>query len=456
MQGAAAGVAQEGGSEEGITPQMFFANITKAYLGGGVVLLPEAICCGGFLFGPAAILVLALLLNHTMKLLVRMAVAVHEQQMLEHMLLPHAAGEQEEPLLLEHRAQAASTHHEPPPGQLGHDAETAADLRRSRPGRDGGARDLAEGNIGLGSIGEFCFGRGGRVMTHLALLSTNVGIVTSYMNLNAQSFQQVLFGETARNDHYQAVLWGQFASLCVLCMLDPQQLSFASLLGNLAVTLTMGVAVANSLLFMYSPERPPDAQDSAIFAAIHAKYVAAVPTIFFSFVMHGTILSQYRSMQPSRRSEAPRQLNLAALFVSVAYALFASVVYVAYYSDLSAEGYKAGTSILLILRPQTSLVRATTTLLSFAIFLSIPLFMHAIFDTLGLAWRGTPDGASCAAPARARAAVIGVLRVLVLLLMAGALSVVRYAAPRGEGAADPLQARILKSALDGAFVSYMY
>ena len=64
MQGAAAGVAQEGGSEEGITPQMFFANITKAYLGGGVVLLPEAICCGGFLFGPAAILVLALGLSN--------------------------------------------------------------------------------------------------------------------------------------------------------------------------------------------------------------------------------------------------------------------------------------------------------------------------------------------------------------------------------------------------------
>jgi hypothetical protein len=65
------------------------------------VLLPEAVSFGGFLFGPAAIFVLALLLNHTLKLLVRMAVAVHEQRV----LLLHAAEEQVEPLLLEHHAQ---------------------------------------------------------------------------------------------------------------------------------------------------------------------------------------------------------------------------------------------------------------------------------------------------------------------------------------------------------------
>jgi hypothetical protein len=229
-------------------------------------------------------------------------------------------------------------------------------------------------------------------------------------------------------------------------MLDAQQLSFSSLLGNVAVVLTMGVVIWNSLLFMYSAERPPDAEDSKVFAAIHSNYVAAVPNIFFSFVMHGTILSQYQSMQPSKRCEAPKQLNRAALAVSVSYALFAVVAYVAYYSDLSAEGYKTGTSILLILRPQTRLVRATATLLSCAIFFSIPLFMHGIFDAFGLGLRGDSEGVPNAASGRTRATACGalrVLRVLVLLPMAGVLSIVRTvessAAAHDTGQTNALQ-----------------
>ena len=396
---------------------MFFVNITKAYLGGGVVLLPEAIMFGGFILGPCLILVLAFLLNHTMKLLIRMKEAVSLLRQLEpaeeeaHLLMADAEGVSED----EDRA---------PPAE----------------------------KIGLGSIGEFCFGWIGRLLVNCALLATNVGIVISYVNLNTQSFQSVIFGsnhsEQTNEQNYQIVLWVQFVGVCFLCLLGPKQLSFSSLLGNAAVAFAMSVVIVNSIQFMYNPSRAPVQPGSNIFAPIGDKVVAAVPNIFFSFVMHGTILSQHEAINHSDRQHAPRQLNLAALVVRLGYAVFATMAYVAYAGMLTSPEYKVGTSILMVLVPQSGVVSATTSILSFAILLSIPLFTDGVFDLVGLAWRA-PQTSSSSWREASRGGVsgsgnvaIGLFRIVVVLAMFAVLSIVRLLAAggseEGQQQADPL------------------
>ena len=397
---------------------MFFVNITKAYLGGGVVLLPEAIMFGGFILGPCLILVLAFLLNHTMKLLIRMKEAVSLLQQLEpaeeeaHLLMADAEGVSED--------------------------EDREDEDRAPPAE----------KIGLGSIGAFCFGWIGRLLVNSALLATNVGIVISYVNLNTQSFQRVIFGsnhcEQTNEQNYQIVLWVQFVGVCFLCMLGPKQLSFSSLLGNAAVAFAMSVVIVNSVRFIYNPSRAP----VNIFAPIGDKVVAAVPNIFFSFVMHGTILSQHEAINHSERQHAPRQLNLAALVVSLGYAVFATVAYVAYVGMLTSPEYKVGTSILLVLVPQSGVLSAATSILSFAILFSIPLFTDGVFDLVGLAWR-TPQTSSSSWGEASRGGVsgsgnlaIGLFRIVVVLAMFAVLSIVRLLAAggseKGQQQADPL------------------
>ena len=386
--------------EGGTTPGMFFLNITKAYLGGGAVLLPEAILFGGCILGPAAILVLAFLLNHTMKLLIRMKEAVQELQ-------ARALEDEDEPLLV---------------------ADEAWGRSEDSP------------HVGLGDIGAFCFGPLGRAAINGALMATNTGIVITYVNLNTQSFEALIFG-SSDSSQGQIVLWCQFAVVCILCSLEPQQLSFASLLGNLAVCLTLAVVVVNSVQFIHSADRPPVPPDSKIFAPIGDKAVSAVPNIFFSFVMHGTILSQHEALKPSQRHHAPHQLDLAALVVSLIYAGFSTIAYVAYFGVLNSPSYQAGTSILLVLVPQSSpIVSATTAILSFAILLSIPLFTAGVFDLLGLAWRRSAETASGRdAPGRGNA-MIGLVRATVLLMMFAVLSLVRALAPadKSQAGADPL------------------
>ena len=423
-----AGRASPGGysAEEGTTPLMFFVNITKAYLGGGAVLLPEAILFGGFVLGPAAILTLAFVLNHTMKLLIRMQAAVAAVEKQREGVQVRDDDQQHTPLL--------------DPAQQGEDQFESSTT-------DNFARHCFNGSevkIGVGSIGEFCYGKAGRIIVNTALLCTNIGIVISYINLNTESFQQVLFGEKDENVHYQVVLWSQGVLISFLCMLNPKQLSFSSLLGNVAVVVTMVVVIVNSILFMENPDRNPITPNSKIYAAIGNKYISAVPNIFFSFVMHGTILSQFDGMQPSKRREAPRQLNNAAFLVSFSYAIFATVAYVAYYDLLAADDYKAGTSILLLLVPQSSsIVRATTSMLSVAILLSIPLFMDGVFDALQLTWT-REDGTLSRAlnrerPFMKRTGVIALLRILVVFPMVAILSLVKEMAPGNEDRPDPLQ-----------------
>ena len=214
--------------------------------------------------------------------------------------------------------------------------------------------------------------------------------------------------------------------------------------------LTLAVVVVNSLQYIHSADRPPVTPDDNIFAPIGDRAVAAVPNIFFSFVMHGTILSQHEALKPSQRHHAPHQLDLATLVVSLLYAGFSTIAYVAYFEVLNAPGYHAGTSILLVLVPQSSpIVSATTTILSFAILLSIPLFTAGMFDLLGLAWRqraGKAPGRRDEeeeeerdAPGRGNA-MIGLLRAAVVLMMFAVLSLVRAWAPGGKSAAavDPL------------------
>ena len=64
--------------KNGITPCNMWVNIVKAYMGTGMLNIPWALDTGGFWGGLVSMVVLAILLNHTMKLLVRMKVAVED------------------------------------------------------------------------------------------------------------------------------------------------------------------------------------------------------------------------------------------------------------------------------------------------------------------------------------------------------------------------------------------
>ena len=341
-------------------------NLLKAYLGTGLLAVPFAVSCAGLWLGMVFIGVLTFLSNHTMKLLVRMALHTHRTR-----------GE----------------------GSLLHrtDGDSSADTTLQ--------------SLVYEDLGEAACGQCGRSLASWAKLLTNVGIVVGYMIFVGDTFLSMIqvarypaprnstdavldpvvlsgSGGGSEGMRFNLLLLGLVPLCGGLGMLKTmKKLSFVSILGNISIIVAIIVVMYSSSAYVVKHGPAPN---------LVSANPGLLPEFFgialFSFALHGVVLEIILPMEKVEE-RAYSVMDGVAFSVGIIYCAFGGLGYVVFGDSVQA-------SILDNMPEHTPAERTVKVGTCFAmgacIALSLPLFNFAIFraieDALGWASESISPG----------------------------------------------------------------
>lgn len=381
-------------SAEAGSLQGMLLNLIKAYMGTGLLGIPWAIQQAGVFAGLLSMCIICYLLNHTMKMLLRIKIRVDESQE-EHSIKLKPAEVDHHPLLVS--------------------SETESEGENSSKEE---VLSFPPKPAGFPEVGRFCFGEMGSRAINLAVLGTNIGISFGYLLMMSKLMKET-FKDAETNaaptwlmpfqgDEFPIFLRNvNSVSICLypglvwINLLEVTKLNFTSLLGNAAVfgmvALSIYISIATIFIDDPSPRSSLVKRTSVEEAGSLSGYFSSFGTFMFSFVMHGTVLSQYDSLPPSFKtghaSSEPRQkpfriLNLAAALVAGVYCVYALFAYFAFANGKGLQDNIMDTLLKYSTRDAFPLryhaVNFTNVLLSAAIFCSVPLFLAPVYGLLGM------------------------------------------------------------------------
>lgn len=267
-----------GGGEGNVSTRTAYANVIKAYLGSGLLAIPYAFRCGGFLSGTIGLLVLALISNTTLKMLIWMR-------------------------------------------------------RRFAVSKSGE-------EITFSSIGMYSTGKWGRRLALFAELATNVGIAIGYLVFIGNTALIVLGVKSSDSDDDEFQIhheWldsgtGSFhLNLIIVACAVPlflfsqlrsmRKMGFVSIMGNFAVAFAIIVVTYTSISTVSWNEFPSFPPNRDVDWTIR---LAKMPYFFgiamFSFTIHGIVLPIEASMK--HPEDAYKMFDRCTLFVALSYVVF--------------------------------------------------------------------------------------------------------------------------------------
>ena len=327
----------------------------KAYLGSGLLAIPYAFRCGGFLSGTIGLLLLALISNTTLKMLIWMR-------------------------------------------------------RRF---------SAAEGEVTFSLIGEYSTGVWGRRLALFAEIATNVGIAVGYLIFIGNTALIVLGAKASDDDDDNVTLHNKWLDsgsgslhlnlIIVACAIplilfaqlrSMKKMGFVSILGNVAI-------ISAIIVVMYTSISTVSWDDFPSFPNRHIDWtirLAKMPYFFgiamFSFTIHGIVLPIEASMQ--HPEHAYKMFDRCIFFVVLSYVVFGGTSLSLslslspniqhQYTGLGYLAFTNGTdqSILDNLpRDKTwkkAIASAVQIMLCVAMLLTVPLFNYAVIKTIEDLW----------------------------------------------------------------------
>ena len=247
----------------------------KAYLGSGLLAIPYAFRCGGFLSGTIGLLLLALISNTTLKMLIWMR-------------------------------------------------------RRF---------SAAEGEVTFSLIGEYSTGVWGRRLALFAEIATNVGIAVGYLIFIGNTALIVLGAKASDDDDDNVTLHNKWLDsgsgslhlnlIIVACAIplilfaqlrSMQKMGFVSILGNAAVMSAIIVVTYTSISTVSWDDFPSFPNRHIDWTIRLTKMPYFFGIAMFSFTIHGIVLPIEASMQ--HPEDAYKMFDRCTLFVALSYVVF--------------------------------------------------------------------------------------------------------------------------------------
>jgi amino acid permease len=299
-----------------------FFNLTKAFLGTGLLVIPYGARCGGQWLSFVGIVVIALGANTTLKMLIRTKHHLLKQ-------FPH----------------------------------------------------VASSRITFDALGHYAYGAAGRRIAVFAQVVTNSGIILGYTIFVGKTLLMAVEILGGAEDSWDPAMFGVHINMFLV-------VSFP-LIGGLALLRSMRklgpvsvvgtVAILLAIVAVFYSSAVEIANNG--FVHVPAARLATFPTFFgllaFGYCIHGVMLPIEDGMDHPEHAEWV--INVSSILVVLIYSSFSLLCYAAY-------GDKVDPSILNNL-PSTTMFEkvlkvTTSTLLSFSILLTIPLFFFSVFRTM--------------------------------------------------------------------------
>ena len=299
-----------------------FFNLTKAFLGTGLLVIPYGARCGGQWLSLAGIILIALGANITLKMIIRTKHHLLQQ-------FPH----------------------------------------------------VVTSRITYDALGHYAYGAGGRRIAVFAQQATNIGIIVGYAIFVGKTLLdavEILGGTETSWDpelygiHVNIFLVASFPLIGGLAILrSMRKLGPVSVVGTVAILLAIVAVFYSSVIEITNNG----------FAHVPAARLATFPTFFgllaFGYCIHGVMLPIEDGMEHPEHAEWV--INTSSILTVLIYGSFSVLCYAAY-------GDKVDPSILNNLPATTTfekVIKVTTSmLLSFSILLTIPLFFFSLFRSL--------------------------------------------------------------------------
>lgn len=258
-----------------VSTRTAYANVIKAYLGSGLLAIPYAFRCGGFLSGTVGLLLLALISNTTLKMLIWM--------------------------------------------------------RRRY--------SAMEGDVTFSSIGEHSTGVWGRRLALFAEIATNVGIAIGYLIFIGNTALIVLGAKASNDDDEDVTLHNKWLNtgsgslhlnlIIVACAVplfafaqlrSMQKMGFVSIMGNVAVMSAIVVVTYTSISTVSWDDFPSFPKRDIDWTIRLAKMPYFFGIAMFSFTIHGIVLPIEASMK--HPEDAYAMFDRCTLFVALSYVVF--------------------------------------------------------------------------------------------------------------------------------------
>lgn len=307
---------------------MTIANLVKAYLGSGLLVIPYGARCGGMWLSFVGVVLLSLMSNHTLKMVIRIKRAVIQRN---------------------HK------------------------------------------NITYDRLGLIAYGKWGHRLTLFAMTMTNLGIAIGYMIFVGQTLDKVATISGAKASVVEPLFFGHTTVSVFLCAAAPffiglsllrsmKRLSATSVVGNIAIAIAI-IAV------LYSGVKEISENG---FADVPAARIETFPTFFgimvFSFAIHGIILPMEEAMEHPESAE--RVCDIGVAIVIVVYSSFSLLGYAAWGDSVAASVLDSLSEVTTV---DKVIKISTGVLLSIAILLTIPLYFFGVFQVVDPTVRADAD-----------------------------------------------------------------